>query len=204
MDIAVIGAGSVGLALARAWQNAGLRVTIAVRDPEADRYEAVWTEFAIGTIEETVPQAAATLLAVPGAALPELLSARAAVLDGRLLLDATNAMGGVHLHQVALLQASLPQARVYRAFNTLGWENYTTPGFDVAGTLVPADLFFCGPDGADLPQVEQLISAVGLHPVRIGDLDAVNLLDGVTRLWFALAVGQGHGRHLAFRVLADG
>jgi predicted dinucleotide-binding enzyme len=66
-----------------------------------------------------------------------------------------------------------------------------------------ADLFFCGPDGVDLPQVEQLIAAVGLRPVRIGDLDAVDTLDGIARLWFALALSQDRGRHLAFRVLTD-
>jgi hypothetical protein len=45
-----------------------------------------------------------------------------------------------------------------------------------------ADLFFCGPDGVNLPQVDQLIAAVGLRPVRIGDLDAVDTLDGIARL----------------------
>jgi predicted dinucleotide-binding enzyme len=203
MDIAVIGAGNVGLTLARAWRRAGLQVTVAVRDPKAKRHEAVQAEFSVATIEDAVPQASATLLAVPGTALPELLSAGAAVLDGRLLLDATNAMGNAHLNQVTLLQQALPQARVYRAFNTLGWENYAHPGFDLAGTRMAADLFFCGPDGVDLPQVEQLIAAVGLRPVRIGDLDAVDTLDGIARLWFALALGQDRGRHLAFRVLTD-
>jgi predicted dinucleotide-binding enzyme len=104
MDIAVIGAGNVGLTLARAWRRAGLQVTVALRDPKAKRHEEVQAEFSVATIEDAVPQASATLLAVPGTALPELLSAGAAVLDGRLLLDATNAMGNSHLNQVTLLQ----------------------------------------------------------------------------------------------------
>lgn len=203
MDVAVIGAGNVGLTLARAWQRSGLHVTVAVRDPEAERHEGLRAEFAVGTVAQSVPPADATLLAVPGAGLPDLLSAQASILDGRLLLDATNAMGGDRLHQVGLLTQALPHARVYRAFNTLGWENYASPGFDLGGTLLAADLLFCGPNGADLGQVERLICAVGLHPVRIGDLDAADLLDGLTRLWFALALGQGEGRHLAFRVLND-
>jgi predicted dinucleotide-binding enzyme len=203
MDVAVIGAGNVGLTLARAWQRGGLHVTLAVRDPEAERYEGLRAEFAVGTIAQSVPPADATLLAVPGARLPDLLSAQGAVLDGRLLLDATNVVGGDRLHQVDLLTQMLPRARVYRAFNTLGWENYASPGFDLGGTTVAPDLLFCGPDGPDLGQVEALISAVGLHPVRIGDLEAADTLDGLTRLWFALALGQGRGRHLAFRVLTD-
>jgi predicted dinucleotide-binding enzyme len=204
MDIAVIGAGNVGLTLARAWQRAGLHVTVAVRNPEAERHHRLRDEFAVGTIAESAPQADATLLAVPGAGLPDLLHEHLGILDGRLLLDATNAMGGDHLHQVGLLTQALPSARVYRAFNTLGWENYARPEFNLDGTLVAADLLFCGPNGADLGQVQHLISATGLHPVRIGDLDAADLLDGLARLWFAIALDQGHGRHLAFRVLTDG
>jgi hypothetical protein len=33
--------------------------------------------------------------------------------------------------------------------------------------------------------------------------DQQDTLDGVMRLWFTLAVGQGRGRHLAFKVLDD-
>jgi hypothetical protein len=55
---------------------------------------------------------------------------------------------------------------------------------------------------ADRPAVEDLIRAVGLRPVYAGD-GAHEVVDGVLRLWFALAIGQGRGRHLAFRVLDD-
>ena len=107
---------------------------------------------------------------------------------------------GAPVHQVALRQW-LPQARVYRAFNTVAQENRASPGDDLAGTGVPADLRSCGPGGADLPRVQQPGCAVGLRPVRIGDLDAADLCDGLTPLWLALALGQQRGRHLAFRVL---
>jgi hypothetical protein len=39
--------------------------------------------------------------------------------------------------------------------------------------------------------------------VAVGGIDDADLLDGVFRLWFALAVGQGRGRHLALKVLED-
>ena len=41
------------------------------------------------------------------------------------------------------------------------------------------DLFWCGPKDAG---VEQLIADVGLRPVRVGDIDAIDV-DGVGRLW---------------------
>ena len=50
--------------------------------------------------------------------------------------------------------------------------------------------------------MESLITAVGLRPVWVGDgTHGADLLDGLTRLWFALAINQGRGRHLAFRML---
>lgn len=134
---------------------------------------------------------------MPGVALSELLSARAAaILDGRLLLDATNAMAGAHLHKVAHQQA-LPQVRVYRGLQHSRLGELHHLGFALAGMQARADLLWCGPDGLDLRQVKQLISAVGLRPVRIGDLEAADLLDGVAWLWFALGLGQGRVRHLA-------
>jgi hypothetical protein len=38
--------------------------------------------------------------------------------------------------------------------------------------------------------------------MRLGDVDQVGLVDSVGSLWFALALGQGKGRHLAFKVLS--
>jgi predicted dinucleotide-binding enzyme len=83
-----------------------------------------------------------------------------------------------------------------RAFNTLGFEMFAAP--TVGGEL--ADLFWCGPEDAG---VEQLIADVGLRPVRVGDLDAIDVVDGVARLWLTLVFRQGHPRRTAFRMLAD-
>ena len=89
-----------------------------------------------------------------------------------------------------------PGARVARAFNTLGFEMFADP--TVGGEV--ADLFWCGPDDAG---IEQLIADVGLRPVRVGDIDAIDVVDGVGQLWLTLVFGQGHQRRLAFRMLTD-
>ena len=62
-----------------------------------------------------------------------------------------------------------------------------------------ADLVFSC-DAADRPVVERLITAVGLRTGYFGE-GQHEVVDGVLRLWFALAVGQRRGRRLAFRVL---
>ena len=48
-----------------------------------------------------------------------------------------------------------------------------------------------------------LIADVGLRPVRVGDIDAIDVVDGVGRLWLTLVFRGGHPRRLAFRMLAD-
>jgi hypothetical protein len=35
----------------------------------------------------------------------------------------------------------------------------------------------------------------------VGGVDQVNVVDGVTQLWFALAFGQQRGQNLAFKLL---
>jgi hypothetical protein len=101
------------------------------------------------------------------------------------------------MHHVAEWTCDAPDAAVFRAFNTMGWENFAEPSFDG----IAADLFYCGP-AARLEEVEHVIRAVGLNPVRIGDIDTADVLDGLTRLWFTLAFAGGRGRRLAFRLLA--
>jgi hypothetical protein len=91
----------------------------------------------------------------------------------------------------------VPTARYARAFNSLGFENLVQPRF--GGTV--ADFFFSSSD-RDRPVVETLIAAVGGRPVFVGE-GRQDVIDGILPLWFALAIGQGRGRHLAFRVLDD-
>jgi predicted dinucleotide-binding enzyme len=130
--------------------------------------------------------------------MEETIAANAAALDGKLVIDAANRMGATTPNSRVACQQHAPGARYVRAFNSLGWENFANPTFDG----VQADLFYAGPE-ADRALVEQLIADVGLRPMRLGDSDQAGLVDSVSGLWFALAIGQQHGRHLAFKVLTS-
>ncbi len=46
-----------------------------------------------------------------------------------------------------------------------------------------------------------MITAIGLRPIYLGGVEQVGLVDAIGTLWFALAIGQHKGRHLAFKVL---
>ena len=199
MRIAVLGAKSVGGVLARKWAQPGNEITLGVRTVDNPETQALAHE--LGAAVETVAAAIAcgevVVFAIPGQAMGETIQAHAAALNGKIVIDAANRMGGGAMNSAADFAAHAPGAQVYRAFNSLGWENFENPLFGD----IQADLLYCGPAGAGQGVVEGLIRDVGLRPVRVGDLSQVGLVDAIGSLWFALAFGQRMGRHLAFKVL---
>jgi predicted dinucleotide-binding enzyme len=186
-SIAAIGSGNIGRTIGEAWRSGGHDVVFASRSPEPPRTVA---------IADAIARARVVLLAVPGGAVPDLLAEHGPALDGRVVIDATNDLGGERLHHADAYARLAPGARFARAFNTLGFELFAEPS--IGGQV--ADLFWCGPEGAG---VEELIVDVGLRPVRVGDIDAIDVVDGVGRLWMTLVFRQGHPRRLAFRMLTD-
>lgn len=202
MKIALIGSGKIGGTLAEKWSGSGHEVVFGVREPERKRAERAPEnpDIPFETIPYAILRSQAVVFAVPGGAMDSLIQANAEGLSGKLLIDATNDFDGPSMSHVEALVSSARSARVFRAFNSLGWENFSDPTFGG----VEADLFYCGPDSAEAQQAfEGLIRDVGLRPIRVGDLDQVSVVDSVLTLWYTLAVGRGMGRHLAFKVLSD-
>ncbi len=199
MKVAVLGAKIIGSTLARKWARAGHEVMFGVRTVDNPEVQALARELgaAVGTITEAVAFGEAVVFAIPGGAMEETIVAHGAALAGKIVIDAANRMGSGAMNSAALFAAHAPGAQVYRAFNSLGWENFENPVFNG----VQADLFYCGPAGARQAEVEGLIRDVGLRPVRVGDISQAGLVDTIGSLWFALAFGQGMGRELAFKVL---
>jgi hypothetical protein len=185
--IAVIGSGNIGSTIGEAWRRAGHEVAFGSRSPEPPRTVA---------IAEAIAAADVVLLAVPGGAVPQLLAEHGGALGGRVVIDASNDLGGERMHHADAYGELAGGARFARAFNTLGFEAFADPSF--GGEV--ADLFWCGPEDAG---VEQLIADVGLRPVRVGGIDAIDVVDGVGRLWLTLVFRGGHPRRLAFRMLGD-
>ena len=170
-SIGVIGGGNIGKTVGAAWERAGHDVVYSSRSPTPPQTVS---------IADAIAHAEVVLLSVPGGAVPELLAEHGGALAGRIVIDATNDVGGERLsHPEAYEHA--PDARFVRAFNSLGYELFAEPS--IGGSV--ADLFWCGPEDA-----EALLADVGLRPVRVGDIDAVEVVDGVGRLWLTLSSGR--------------
>jgi predicted dinucleotide-binding enzyme len=198
MTVAVIGTGAIGGALGRAFASAGLDVVFGSRDPAVSGTVADGTAARVATVAEALSGADTVVLAQPGSAVDAFLTAYGPALDGVLLVDAANRFDGRVTHSADQVADHAPGARYARAFNALGVEVLEQPRFDG----VPADLFFSTGLAADRPAVETLISAVGLRPAYVGP-EKYDLLDALMVLWVSLALEQGRGRHLAFRVMTD-
>jgi 8-hydroxy-5-deazaflavin:NADPH oxidoreductase len=192
MQVTVVGTGFIGGLLGRALSTSGHSVTFASRHPDADDV-AHSSAARVTSVAEALAAADVVILALPGAAVDQLVSDHRGVLDGKLVIDATNQMG----RAVANARGSLPpHVRYARAFNTLGGENMAEPVFADGQR---ADMFFSAPE-QDRATVEALISGVGLRPVYLGK-DQEALIDALFQVWVTLAIKQGRGRRLAFKLL---
>jgi predicted dinucleotide-binding enzyme len=181
MKIAVIGSGNIGGTLGSAWLRTGHEVRYGSRNPEPP------DSVAIG---EAIEASEVVLVAIPGPAVAALAGAPAAALAGKLVIDATNRLDGSTINASEHLLPHAP--RYVRAFNSVGWEIMADPG--------EATMFWAGPE-ADTDLVAQLISDVGLRPIRVGDADATEVVDGVGRLWLTLVFRGGYPRQIAFKLL---
>ncbi len=200
MKITVLGAGNIGRTLGKKWLQAGHEIIFGVRDPNSPKTLAALED--IGPLARTADIDSALdfgeiiLFSVPWAAVAEIAAQFAGKLNGKILIDATNNFAGPVYSNLEGLQKAAPQASVFRAFNTMGWEIFASPILD--GQQV--DLFFCGPASAKV-QVEGLAQAVGVRPVWVGENDRAAIVDHLGLLWVTLAFQRGLGRNLALKML---
>lgn len=138
------------------------------------------------------------LLAINGAAMAGAIPSFGSLLDGKTVIDATNNVAAHPINSIDVICNFAPNAHVFRAFNSLGWENFADPVYGDTST----DMLYSGPPGAPQEQVEALIRDVGIRPIRVGDNDRAGIVDDFVKLWFTLAFEQGMGRGVGFKILS--
>ena len=200
--MAIIGNGHVGQALAQALARGGHQVIFGLRSPASGSSSAQ-------TIPQAVAQADVTILAVPFAAVADVLKS-AGSLDGKVLIDATNPLGmgdgglgltmGYWTSGAEQLAAQAPGARVFKAFNQTGFENLA----DARGYAAPPVMFVAGDDPAGKQLVVTLVSDAGFEAVDVGGLRQARLLEPFAMLWIELARKRGRGPNFAFALQRKG
>jgi predicted dinucleotide-binding enzyme len=208
MRIGILGAGNVGGTLGRAWVRNGHDVVFGVRNPTAPRVQAVpqatGGKARVGGVAEAAAHGEVVVLATPWGATQDAVR-QAGDLGGKVILDCTNPLqedlSGLAVghttsgaEQVAGWASS---RRVVKVFNTTGFENMAQPSY--GGT--PLTMFFAGDDSEAKRVAAQLAQEIGFDPVDAGPLANARLLEPLALLWIHLALQQGHGSGIAFKLL---
>lgn len=202
MKIAILGAGNIGGTLGKKWIAAGHEVRFGVRDAESPKTKKSLDEakgaIAVG-ISEAIAFADVVLVSTPWATVPEIALANAGLLEGKIIFDATNNFAGPIINNIAVLQNAAPTAKIFRAFNSLGWEVFAQPIFDGQ----QAEMFYTGPEGEARVLTHRLIDEIGVKPVWAGENDRVHLVDAIGALWVTMVFQRGWKRRWAFKVLTE-
>lgn len=205
MQIAIIGTGHVGAALARGLKGKGHAVTLGARDPDSAAVAALAaaTGAAVARPAEAAAAAAIVILALPWGA------AEAAVrglgdLGGKVVIDCMNPLGmvggalGLTVGHAAsggeIVQGWLPGARVVKTLNQVGAEIMA----DTAVLPHRPVMFMAGNDAAAKADVAAMLADLGFEPLDAGDITRSRLLEPFAMVWINQALLRGKGRNWAF------
>lgn len=202
-SIAIIGAGNVGQALARAFTRNGEAVCLGVPDPDKYRsaVAALGPHAQLGSVGAAIDAGEVVILAVPYAAA-ESVARSIPDWAGRILVDATNPLApglaglsvGTHTSGAEQIAAAAHGARVVKAFNTTGAENMADSRYPGGLPFMPV----CGDDAAARARVLALAELIGFDAVDFGELTAARYLEPFAMAWIHMAFKLGLGRSFAF------
>ena len=191
MQVAIIGAGNVGTALATALTRAGHTVTITARDPKHAAKAAETSGASTApTNVSAVESADLVITAVPSTSMRELAAEIRESAAGKPVIDVTNRMtpsqAGLDIDtstsNAEELASMLPNSPVVKAFNTLFASHQADPNADG----VQLDGFVAADDDQAKATVLDLVESIGLHPVDVGPLKRARQLEGLAFLNIAL------------------
>jgi predicted dinucleotide-binding enzyme len=180
MRIGIVGAGMIGATLAKLWVEAGHEVRLSSRHPDNLRplVDSMGARASAGTPQDAASFGEAVMLTVPLAAVPELATALAPLLKGKVVLDTGNAydrrdgeaarVAREHPYGTAGWAAAMfPGSRWVKAFNTVYFkvlEREAHREGDRVGIPLASD------DRAALDVAEMLVRDAGFDPVIVGTL----------------------------------
>ncbi len=207
MKIAIIGAGNVGRALGTNWASKGHEVIFGSRDPHSEKVREVLTAAGPNASAAAIAEAGATaeviVLATPWNTNQEVVEALGDV-GGKIIIDATNPIGPGFQLAVGTTTSGAEQiagwakgARVFKAFNTTGWETMANPIYQGE----PATMFICGDDAEAKTVVSGLAANLGFDVADTGPLSTARYLEPLAMVWIHLAIVEKQGRQIAFKIV---
>ena len=212
MKIAILGSGDVGQVLGAGFAGLGHRVRMGTREPAKDKVQASVKMTGRGVSADTFAGAAAFGDLAVVATLWQgtesaLRLADSENLAGKVVVDATNPLdfsGGMPPKLAVTpagsggeqVQRWLPQARVVKAFNTVGNPHMIQPQFPGG----PPDMFICGNDAGAKETVTALLKECGWPAVDLGGIECTRYLEALAMIWILHLLRTNSGNH-AFKLL---
>lgn len=204
MKIAIIGAGNVGSALAQGLQKAGHSVTFGVRDAASAKSEKTSSQIpgtGLASITEACTKAEVIVITTPPEAVLQLIPQLGDV-TRKIIIDATNSVRTrpePYATAYHALKALAKCEKAVKCFNTTGFENMADPIYPGYGGI---DMFCAGSDLSSKAVAQQLAKDIGFSACwDFGGDDKVELLEKFALSWINLAIMQGQGRNIAFKII---
>ncbi len=203
MKISIIGTGNVGGALATRWAKAGHQILLGTRDLAKfeDKHLLENPQTSLHTIAESAKEAEVILIAAVPQAAQAIAEQIRDVTKGKVVIDAMNSVRtkpeGFN-NSFEALKNYLPESEIVKCFNSTGFENMQNPIYHGEGI----DMFIAGSSAKGKEIAKKLALDAGFSTCwDFGGDDKVQLLEYFALSWINLAIMQGHGRNMAFKVI---
>lgn len=203
MKIAIIGTGNVGGALAKKWAAKGHEIYLGVRN--VDQFKGAELLQNPNTtalpIEEAVAKSELILLATPATAAADVAQSLGDT-TGKIIVDAMNiVMGrgpaGFSTTADAIL-ANTATRDVVKCFNTTGFNNMENTRYGDQAI----DAFVAGDSARGKAAAMQLALDADFGACYdVGGNDKFQLMEQFAWFWINLAMFQGQGRAIGFKLL---
>jgi 8-hydroxy-5-deazaflavin:NADPH oxidoreductase len=177
--IGVIGSGRIGGTIGTLWVKSGHPVLFSSRHPEElkDLVAGLGELAKAGTVDEAIAFGDVLFIAVPYGALPQIGQDYGTRLNGKIMLDACNAVAARDGAPIAdevekegigvVSQKYLPGARIVRAFNTMSYKIFANEANRPDPKLA---IPIAGDDAQAVEVAAGLVRDAGFDPVVVGKL----------------------------------
>lgn len=204
MNIAIIGTGNVGGALAQQFIKASHTVLMGANFPLSEKSVKLATKIGedrFTTVASAVAQCDIVVLATPATKTIEVTQELGDT-AGKVIIDTMNSVRGMgpagFSSTTDAILAHTATTDVVKCFNITGFENMLDPIYNGEGI----DMFVAGTSSKGKAVATQLAKDIGFGECYdLGGNDKFGLLEQLALNWINLAIFQGYGRGMAFKVV---
>ena len=203
MKIAIIGTGNVGGTLAKKWSIAGHSIVLGVRNPLEFKGKELLhlNNVEAKVVAQAVAQSEIIVLATPAMAAIEVTQSLGDT-TGKVIIDTMNTIMGRgpegFSNTADAILANTQSKDVVKCFNTTGYNNMANPNY---GDQV-LDVFVAGDSKKGTEMAQCLAKDAGFAECYIiGGNDRFQLMEQFAWFWINMAMPQGFGRDIGFKLL---